>query len=499
MNKLIIDYGTSSCRASLVDDTGRITASCRKTSAVIIAGNNAEIDLDFAWKTMLSVINELIKSSSNINIRAVGVSSLLGWVFLDSGNIPIENSIIWMDSRTDESLELKLKEQQPDSHQKTGRRLSAELLISKWAWMKKNRPEICEKTSKIISLKDELVRRLTGTIVSDYAHLNYTMLWNIREHRLDSDMLKIAELPPALLPDAAYPYDQAGKITPEAARLTGLSTGTPVIVGSIDGTTAMYGGGMAQDGTAALVSGTTDVLMCLTDSAGAEIVCKNPLLTLNTGFIPERFAAGGSTGLSGGALKKMVELFGGNYSDILSEAGEIAPGSDGLIFNPGFSGERAPYWNSDISGSFIGLRMDHSRGHIIRALMEGASFRLKRLYNELLSGIERPDKLNIIGGNTRIDHWNSIKADVLNVDLSRPIELEATTIGTALFCDSFLSDCDNLAALSRGFVETEKTFRAESCNIEKYNRLFEFYEEFLTNNIDNFTKLEKIREYCNGK
>ncbi|MBI9108144.1 MAG: hypothetical protein JEZ04_15450 [Spirochaetales bacterium] len=493
MSYLVVDYGTSSCRASLVDELGSIVSSCRKSVSVLNDGHTAEIDTGKAWSTVSSVIRELLEKNHKPEIRAVGVSSLLGWVFLDSGNRPLGNSIIWMDSRSSGCLDSEIMKEKDLVYKKTGRRLSPELLISKLAWLRANNPDLLECTAKIISLKDELLRRLTGEIVTDYAHLNYTMLWNIGEHRMDADMLELAGVSPSLLAEGGYPYEQAGRISPEAAAATGLRKGLPVILGAIDGTTAMYGGGIATASSGTLVSGTTDVFMTLLDAAELEALGNNDVLTVNTGMLPGFFAAGGSTGVSGGALTKMSELLGGDSSDLLEGASKVPPGADGLLFCPGLTGERAPYWNADISGSFIGLRMNHERGHIIRALMEGAAFRLKRLFLELFGNTSGPERIFTVGGCSNIELWNSLKADVTGMTLIKPAELEATTIGTALFCECFFNGADKMSSVSGKWLKPDTVYSPVQVNNILYNDLFRIYEQFIKTNIGNYAALSSFK------
>ena len=479
MNYLIVDYGTSSCRASLVDDRGQIVDSCRKSALVDCRAESALVDIEYAWAVVVSAVRELLEKHDNPEISAVGVSSLLGWVFLDSSNKPLDGAIIWMDSRGSSKLQAAIDYDRDGIYRKTGRRLSSELLISKWAWLNEHSPETVSIAVSVISLKDELVRRLTGEIITDYAHLNYTMLWNIGEHRLDDQMLELADFQPDLLPEGGYPYTSAGKITAEAAAATGLRQGVPVIRGSIDGTTAMYGGGMAAADSAVLVSGTTDVVMTLIEPDDFSRIGEDRLLTVNTGMIPGTLAAGGSTGMSGGALTKISELLAGDYYELLAEAEKVPAGADGLLFCPALTGERAPYWDSRAAGVLDGLRMEHTAAHIIRAVMEGAALRLKRLFYELFQSTGLPTRIYTVGGCAEIDFWNGIKADASGLPLVKTLEPEATTIGTAMFCDCFINNTDDLTAAVVKWVKPAREFAVDSRNYAIYDKQFTAFENLV--------------------
>ncbi len=479
MNYLVVDYGTSGCRASLVDGSGRISVTCRKPASVECSGEFAEIDTDYAWAVTASVIRDLLVKTGNPDIDAVGISSLLGWVFLDSSGRPLTKSFIWSDSRGSLKLESAIEPDKADICRKTGRRLSRELLVSKWAWLKENSPETVSRTSRIISLKDELVRRLTGETVTDYAHLNYTMLWNIHEHGFEPQTAELSGFRPELLVRGRYPFEAAGRVTAEASAAAGLKQGLPVITGSIDGTTAMYGGGMAAGNCAVLVSGTTDVAMTLVPAEKIAIYGGRDVLTVNTGMVPGTFAVGGSTGMSGGALSKMAELLEGGYYELIESAGEIAPGAGGIVFSPGLTGERAPFWNVNITGALSGLRMEHTSAHIIRAVMEGSAFRLRKLFDEMFRDSGFDGSIYTVGGYAGIDIWNRIKADICGLPLILPEELEATTIGTAMFCDCFINGTVGLGAVSRRWIKASAEYPADADNFEAYAGPFQKYEQLV--------------------
>ena len=489
MNCLVVDYGTSSCRVSLVDSNRGIVATCRQKSTLVKHGDVAEVEPEKAWTTVVSAIRRLLDEHPQREIAAVGISAMLGWVFLDCCGKPLGNSPIWMDSRKSAWIEAALQRNQIPVYRKTGRRFSPELLIAKWTWLKENQPELASRTATVISLKDELVRRLTGEVLTDTAHLNYTQFWNIKNNQADDDILGLVAFPRSLLPEARYPFDGAGVVSKAAASATGLVQGTPVVTGSIDGTTAMYGGGMAQPGKAVLVSGTTDVLMTLTETYLPDGPNDHGVLTINNGMVPGTFAVGGATGTSGGALDRICALLGGDQAAQMEQAAAIPPGSEGLLFIPGLSGERAPYWNADISGGLIGLRLDHGPAHIVRAVMEGAALRLKRIAEEMFCAGRIADTIHVVGGGSMADVWNRIKADALGIPLCRLKEIEATTIGSAMFCDLLVGDSTDLVDAGKRWIRPAGDYPVDRFNADAYNELFEIFEGFILDNTHNFAAL----------
>ena len=497
MNYLIADYGTSSCRASIVDDTGSILASCRRATSVAVCGDSAVVGPDQAWKNAAAVIRELIDGNPEKRIDAVGFSAMLGWVLLDSSNQPVGDCISWMDRRTGSGIVESFSAPETDAYAKTGRRFSPELFAAKWGWLLENNPAAASAAVKIIGLKDEFLRRLTGTVVSDPAHMNYTMLWNIRDNEADPQLLEAAGIEASMLPEVLLPYEAAGSVTAEAAASTGLRQGTPVICGSIDGTTAMYGGGMYEPGRTVHVSGTTDVLMTLTRNYPPELSPERSSLTINNGFLPGTYAAGGATGTSGGALMKLCSLLAGDCTDLIAGAAELPPGAEGLILGPGLAGERAPYWEAGLGGTVAGLRMEHGPEHIIRAAMEGAAFRLRRLAADIFRLEGCRGAVQVVGGGSRNDCWNRIKADVLGIPFSRPVEIEATTTGTAMFCECAVNG-GGLADVGRRWIVPETEFQVNTGDSALYIDLFNIWEEHINRSIDTCSALGAYRGVHNG-
>jgi xylulokinase len=302
VNFLAVDIGTSHCRAAVVTDAGRMVSHSRAPLKVEIgADESAQVDVSHLWRQVVKVIRSETTKHPQAHLEAIGISAMLGHVFLDKHHQPLGPAMIWMDNRAQAEAEqiLSLIPLQ-DIYQRTGRRPNADLLAPRIMWLAKHQPSLCRHLHKIIGLKDEIVRRLTEVVQSDLAHLNYTLLFNIHSGRCDTELMKSLGIRASLLPVPQKATDIVGSVTSAAAQVTGLKQGTPIVSGSSDGTSAMYGGGVLNRGQATLVSGTTDVLMMF---ASEPPVDPSHTLTINSAMVPGVYLAGGAMGLSGGVLK----------------------------------------------------------------------------------------------------------------------------------------------------------------------------------------------------
>lgn len=475
MSYLVVDIGTSHCRAAVVAETGEVLSQSRAPIELRMGpGSAVEVDTDHVWGQVKRVVSEELHKHPRGSFHAVGVSSMLGYVLLDGDDRPLMPAIIWMDNRAgEEAREILDRFTEEELYRKTRRRLSPELLAPKLLWLSKHRPDLFARTRRVIGLKDEIVRRLTGSVVTDVAHLNYTLLFNIERGELDPELLDGLGIAPDLFPAARLATEIAGGVSDDAAQETGLDPSIPVIVGSSDGTTAMYGAGALEEGRAALVSGTTDVLMM---SVSSPLRDPTRTLSVNTGMAPGMFLAGGAMGLSGGALQHVAGLLKEPVEQYEVRIAGLGPGAGGLLFFPGLSGERAPYWKSSFTGGVLGLTLDHKAEHLFRAVMEGTALRLLKLLRVMESNGARPTSLNVVGGCSRMDVWNQIRADVTGLEVVRLKEAEATVLGTAIFCKTAVGAGGTLAETARERIVAEKKYLPNREATLRYGELFELFD-----------------------
>lgn len=489
MSYLVIDFGTSNCRASIFSDQGKVVSRFRELVEVQVQGLLAEVDTDYVWSIVVRVIDQVIKKSCDEVIEAVGVSSMLGYVFLDSKNEPVRPAIIWMDNRAGtEANEIRELFNDDYLYRKTGRRISPELLAPKILWLRKNEQENYKKIRKIIGLKDEIVRRLTGAVGTDYAHLNYTYLYNISSRRIDEDIAYGLKIDKDFFSEGKSAEEITGWISEECSHRTGLTAGIPVINGSSDGTTAMYGGGILDHGKAVLVSGTSDVLMT---KANHKIDDKSCTLSINNAMTAGSYVVGGAMGLSGGTLDRITKLFNWNIKKIIGEIEKVRPGSEGLLFTPGLSGERAPYWSENFSGSIVGLNINHEPEHIVRALFEGISFRILRLIRIMDSNGLNPESISVVGGGSAIEIFNQIRADITGLPVVSLKNAEATSLGIAVFCRKGIENLSSLEEASRGWIIPSKVYQPDLKLNERYLERYKIFDSYIETTMELHNSLKE--------
>jgi sugar (pentulose or hexulose) kinase len=491
MNFLAIDVGTSACRATVVSGKGEILSQSRCPVRIDQPRPSfAEIDTDRLWLAVQKVIRSEIDKHPGITFAAIGVSAMLGYVFLDKAGRSLMPAITYADNRATAEIK-KIRQLFPEEKffAITGRRPSPLLLAPKIKWLVKHRPDAAKKLDRIIGLKDDIIRRLSGNIQTDVAHLDYSGLYNIYKGKLESDILDALDIKQNLFPAPAPATAIAGTVSIEAATKLGLIHGTPVIAGSSDGTTAMYGAGVLEEGTAVLVSGTTDVLMMYSASAPRNT---NRALCVNSGMVPGSYLVGGPLGLSGGTLQYFEQLLQTSVTRLEEKIDTLPPGSNGLLVLPGLTGERSPYWKEYLTGAITGLTPDHKSQHFLRAVMEGCVLRMLRLLDILSQERLQPKALNVVGGGANIDVWNRIRSDATGLEVRKLAVTEATSLGTALFCKAGLDKTRSLKEIAREWLKVDKRFSPDNKHTRIYKELARLFEAQIQSNSDVYQAEAKI-------
>jgi len=492
MSYLVIDVGSSSCRAAVVSDKGELVSQSRcPISLDHPQPSFAEINTDRLWQKVGKVIGSEVEKHPGITFEAVGVSAMLGYVFLDKAGCPLMPAIVYADNRaTAEMEEIRRLIPEEKFFAITGRRPSPLLLAPKLMWLARHRPETVKHLSCIIGLKDDIIRRMTGSLRTDFAHLDYSGLYDVFGRKFATDILDAVHLKKSRFPAPLPATAVAGTLSREASGQLGLPQGTPVITGSSDGTSAMYGAGVLEQGSAVLVSGTTDVLMMCCRSAPDD---PGKVLSVNTGLLPATYLVGGPLGLSGGALQYFEQLLQTSARACEDNINALPPGSNGLLVLPGLTGERAPYWQAHLTGGIIGLTPDHKSCHLLRAVMEGCALRVLKLLDILSQNRLSPQRLNLVGGGAGLDVWNQIRSDVTGMPVRKLSITEATCLGTAVFCKAGLDKSRSLQEISGEWVKVAKQFVPDPERTRTYKRLSRLFENYIEASMDVYQGLNDFK------
>jgi len=418
------DFGTSGDKATLYSTEGELIKSITRAYPCHYFGvSNAEQNPEDWYAAVKSVTKELVQEVDSKQIIGVSFSGMMmGLVLLDKDGKPLRPAIIWADQRADR--EAGIIDSAIGSHEyylKTGSANISNNSLHKLMWIKQNEPEIYRAVDKFVNCKDYIAYRLTGEISTDYSDGSGTGAMDISAFTWASDLIRDCGVDLDKFPEMTSSTDMVGRISSIASEETGLLEGTPVFCGLGDGSAAAVGSGIQKNG---------DAYCCLGSSAWISIMNDKPFFdkeqrTFNMAGIRKGqvFPLGTmqAAGLSyewmkdelGEAERLIAEKEGKSIYDLINKEIEKSPaGANEVLFLPYLLGERAPWWDSTVRGSFLGITKTTKRADMFRAVVEGVALNLRQIH-EALSEITPITSIRMIGGASKSPTWVQTVSNVL--------------------------------------------------------------------------------------
>jgi xylulokinase len=355
-----------------------------------------------------------------------------GAVLLDEKGGVVRPALIWCDVRTqkqcrDLSRALGLQR----LIQLTCNPALPNFTLTKVLWVRENEPDNWKRVRHLLLPKDYVRFRLTGGRATDMADASGTLLLDVAHRRWSSEMLDAAALDESLLPTLYESPDVCTKVSNEGAAECGLAQGTPVVAGAGDQAAGAVGMGIVSPGRVSATIGTSGVVFAATDHPALD--SRGRIHTF-CHAIPGRWHVMGVTQAAGQSLRWFRDTFTANFGDaaasydqLTAEAARIPPGSDGLLWTPYLMGERTPHLDGTARAALIGLTASHTRGHVVRAILEGVAFSLRdtfTLFEEMNVPVQ---SIRLGGGGARSPLWRQIQADVYG----HPVEIVEAEEGAA--------------------------------------------------------------------
>ena len=434
-----LDVGTSSVKAILVSQRGDVVASASKPLTLQTPEPGwAEQDPEAWWTAGVAAIRELLNRHPGARIASVGISGQMhSSVFLDKSGAVIRPALLWCDGRT--TAECREIEQRAGGEDRLREWVCNAALegftLPKVLWLRNREPGAFARLAKVLLAKDFLRLRLTDVIATEPSDASGTLMFDPAHVRWSREMLDAVALSPSLLPDVGASAGVLGRVTESAAKLTGLSSGTPVVGGGADNACGAAGVGAVQPGEAVASWGTSGTVLAPTAEPRVD-----PRLRAHTfcHVAPELWYVIGVVLSAGGAFawyrdQCARELPVQDRDDILvDEARAIAPGAEGVTFLPYLQGERTPHRDASLRAQFTGLSLAHTRAHMTRAVLEGICFALRDSLEVLKNLGLTPAELLLTGGGSKSAFIRQLQADVFGLPVKTVNREEGGAYGAAL-------------------------------------------------------------------
>lgn len=468
MNTMGVDIGTSGCKAVVFDEHGhQLSSSYRGYSLIVPEPGAAELDPGLVIDLCMEVIREAALSAGAGSVAALGISSQ-GEAFTAVGGDgkSLCNAMVSSDVRS-----APYAEKWPRSfgeerlYEITGHTAHPMFTLFKLLWLRDCRPGVWKEARRFLCFEDMLCMKLGLEPCMGWPLAGRTMLFDVRRHAWDDDILDAAGISADQLAAPLASGSRVGAIESGLAAGLGLAQGAFAVTGGHDQPCAALGSGAVAPGSAMYATGTVE---CITPTFSEAVFSgelrKGNLCTYDH-TLPGRYATVAFSLTGGNILAWARDVFGKDLASRASESGrniyelmleEAGERPSPLMVLPYWTPSGTPYFDTKTPGAVVGWRMDTTRGQFFRALLEGVAFEM-RLNLEILEKAGcSVNQLNAVGGGAKSRLWTQLKADVTG----RPIRImevsEAGCLGTAMLARASLDKArvDELATRWVNCIDT---------------------------------------------
>jgi xylulokinase len=479
-----LDIGTSTVKAGLFDRLGNLLAVARAPQPIHSPQPGwAEQDPSDWWSGACQVLSSIMGSAGSNAVLAIGLSGQCpGHVLVDAQGEALGSAIIWRDRRAQAEADWIGAHLSPEEINRwTGSGLLSDPTLppARLLWLRDHRPDDWSKARAVLQPKDFIAQRLTGEIGTDL--YSAYCLANPETGMYDPDYLQILNVPGDILPPIYKPTTEIGKVTRSASLVTGLPAGTPVFTGTIDAWCDNLAGGVLFEGRAVDVAGTSEMIsLGVTGRPGGKGVFLADL-GMEGRFLCGPTQSGGDTlrWLGRGFYPEMGQKM--EFDRLEREASQIPAGSEGLIFLPYLSGERAPIWDPGASGVFFGLEFHHDRRHFARSIYESIGYAIRHVLETceqaacVQAVAQRAEYVVVCGGGSLSRFWNQVKADILQRPVLPSAIADTACLGAAMLAGVGIGCYPDLRQASGQMVRFQNPLQPDPGTAESYEKNYRTY------------------------
>lgn len=491
-----VDLGTSSLKGSVYTVDGSLVETSSSAYDLIIPQKGFSEQNPHDWiDAFINVIYDLEKKIEDFDkdLEALSFSGQMhSLVLLDQNNQVLRNAILWNDVRTTSQCK-KIMENYGDDLVNISKNIALEgFTLPKILWVKENEADIWEKVKHILLPKDYLRYWLTGKYNMDYSDAAGTLLLDIDKKEWSDEVASQFEIDKNILPPLVESIGYVGDILPDIQSKLGIKNKVKVYAGAADNAASAVGSGITTKDKGMISIGTSGVVLAnKVNLTGNE---DGKLHTFNHA-IPGSYYSMGVTLAAGKSLDWLKTTFGSNmtFDEFLEGIENVSPGSEGLMFTPYIQGERTPYNDSSIRGSFVGVDISHNLPCFTRAVVEGITFSIKDSL-EIIDNdsIKKIDNLVSVGGGAKNKSWLQIQANILNKNIIT-LEIEnGPSTGAAMIAAVGLGYYENFEQCANDFVSYKDEYMPDSRNVEIYKDYYMIYKTIYQNTKDISKELLEI-------
>ncbi len=483
---VVFDCGSTNLTVVVVDAAGKLVASSSTSNAPVVPPGQPDDhlvwDMQQLWERLATACGKCLAEIETERLCAVTITT---WG-ADGAPVAADGELLyppisWQDARTEALARQIEAEIDPwEIYQISGYQVIPFNTLLKLRWLRDNEPEVLEAAEHWLMMPGLLSMLLCGEFSLDPTAAGTMMAMDMAKRQFSPRLLEWAGVEASLFAPMVEPGGIIGGVTAAAAERTGLPEGLPVIAAGHDTQFAAVGSG-ATPGEVILSSGTWEILMLRADTyrvtpedftdglltePDAEAGKYNPQLLMMGSGVLEWLRDQFFTDVSGQEM---------SYDEMVAAAETIPPGADGITLIPSFVADTGPLRRYETEGTILGLKLSSSREHLYRATLEGLSYQLRQAVEILTRASDQPCRgIRAVGGGSKNELWNQIRADVCRLPVTTIEQKEATVLGAAMFAFVGGGLFDSIASAQQQMVGCTQVFEP-SAEVEIYRELFAAY------------------------
>ncbi|VGO13866.1 Xylulose kinase [Pontiella desulfatans] len=440
MDQYIIayDFGTGGTKASLYDAAGECLASGFESYETLYPqdGWHEQRPADW-WQSVVESTRKLFEAYplEKAAVAAIGVSGhSLGLVPLDADGTLLRDQVpIWSDSRPNSQVpEFFGHVSEEEWYMLTGNGFPPALYtVFKIMWLRDNEPETFAKIHTVIGTKDYINFKMTGVVATDYSYASGSGVYDLKGWRYSARLIAASGLSPELFPKIVPSTEVLGTLTAAAAAELGLPESVKVVAGGVDNSCMALGAMAFREGACYNAMGSSSWIAV---SSAEPVLDPATRPYVFTHVVPGMFASATAIFSAGSSLRWLKETLCPemDYDALIAEAQTAPPGANGVVFVPHLAGGSSLDESPAVRGGFLNLSLGTTRADLVRAVLEGICFGLKRALDALESVTSVGEEMLAVGGGSRNDDWMQLYADIYGKTMVRTnIDQQAAALGAA--------------------------------------------------------------------
>ncbi len=480
MYVLGLDLGTSALKGLVFDRKGKLVAEAVASYPMSNPQMGYSEQQPADWlKAADQILKELLGKVTDLKDELAGISfsgQMHSLVLLDEADQVVRPAILWNDVRTTPQCQRITEIMGDKLLQHTKNKVLEGFTLPKILWVQEHEPASWEKVKHIQLPKDYLRFWLTDSYHMDESDAAGTLLLNQETKQWDEEILEEFGIDPAILPPLVASTEVVGTLKEEFKERYDFTKPVKVIAGGADNACGAVGAGILEEGLGLCSIGTSGVFLRYEKNVDRDYQGKLHLFQHASGAAYSM----GVTLAAGDSLSWFKQRFAPDrsFNELLSEIGSVDAGSNGLLFTPYIVGERTPYSDSQIRGSFIGIDTQHELKHFTRSVLEGITFSLKdsqAIMDEMTQ--QKIETIVSVGGGAKNQMWLQMQADIFNRPIVTLTTEQGPGLGAAMLaavgCDWF-TDLNECASV---FVSYQSPVQPNPQQVEVYQKVYARYRK----------------------